>query len=537
MSSISGMPDSFTPTRRLSIPRLIVAIVVTAAVVFGAIFGYQMYSANAAAKTTGSWYAGYVDVTATPTFAFETPATTAGKQVVLSFIVASPSSGCTPSWGAAYTMDQASASLDLDRRIARLQQQGGDVAVSFGGQANQELATTCTSVTQLAAAYESVIDRYNLTTVDMDVEGAALSDTAANERRAEALALVQKNRRAEGKSLAVWLTLPVTPDGLATDGQNAVRTTLAKKVDLAGVNAMTMDYGSSLPANTTMAAASEEALTATQRQLGILYRQHGTTLTSATLWSKVGATPMLGQNDDVNEVFTLADATALNSFAVSHGLGRMSVWSANRDVSCGSNYVTLTVVSDSCSGVAQHGAHYATALSKHFSGSIDLLSKTVTTSEPVTAQSLKDNPKTSPYQIWSPEGEYLEGTKVVWHHNVYSAKWWSQGDVPDNPVLNSWQTPWLLIGPVLKGEKPIEQPTVAKGTYPEWSGTVAFQKGDRVLFDGTPYQAKWWTQGDSPAAASSNADGSPWVALTLAQITALKQGASGQGGTPDTQNH
>ncbi|MCA9397949.1 hypothetical protein KC573_03900, partial [candidate division WWE3 bacterium] len=42
--------------------------------------------------------------------------------------------------------------------------------------------------------------------------------------------------------------------------------------------------------------------------------------------------------------------------------------------------------------------------------------------------------------------------------------------------------------------------------------------GDRVLFDGVPYQAKWWTQGDSPAAATSNPDSSPWIPLTEQEI-------------------
>ncbi|BDZ49697.1 hypothetical protein GCM10025867_19380 [Frondihabitans sucicola] len=126
----------------------------------------------------------------------------------------------------------------------------------------------------------------------------------------------------------------------------------------------------------------------------------------------------------------------------------------------------------------------------------------------------------------------FEGTKIVWHRNVYEAKWWTQGDVPDNPVLNSWQTPWQLVGPVLKGEKPVAQPTLPAGTYPNWDGTTAFTSGARVLFEGTPYQAKWWTQGDSPAAASSNPDSSPWVPLTLAQIAAVKASAASSSPTP-----
>ncbi len=91
----------------------------------------------------------------------------------------------------------------------------------------------------------------------------------------------------------------------------------------------------------------------------------------------------------------------------------------------------------------------------------------------------------------------MAGEKVVWQHYIYIAKWWTEGNVPNNPVLQSWQTPWTLIGPVLPGERPISQPTLPKGTYPAWSGTAVYQAGQRVIFQGVPYQAKWWNQGGS----------------------------------------
>jgi chitinase len=96
-----------------------------------------------------------------------------------------------------------------------------------------------------------------------------------------------------------------------------------------------------------------------------------------------------------------------------------------------------------------------------------------------------------------------------------------QGNVPDDPVLQPWQTLWELIGPVLPGETPIPQATLPPGTYPDWSGTAIYHAGDRVLFNGVPYQAKWWNTGQSPAAATSDPDNSPWVPLTQAQIDAI----------------
>lgn len=517
--------NSFEPQRRLSPWRVMLAVLIVAGLTAGGIMGFHQWRTVAATSAREPWFASYVDVTATPTFPFEQMGATADRDAVLSFIVSSPTSACTPTWGSTYTLDQASDALDLDTRIARLQQQGGSVAISFGGQANSELAVNCTNPTQLLAAYQSVVDRYNINTIDLDLEQSGLDNATVNNRRAVAIAKLQSERRAAGQQLAVWVTLPVTPQGLDENGTNAVAELLSHGVDLAGINIMTMDYGSSLTDGQTMLTGSESALAQTQRQLGILYQQAGIPLNDSSLWAKLGVTPMIGQNDTSGEVFTLADAQSLNQFARSHGVGRMSMWSANRDIACGSNYVDTQIVSDSCSGVAQNAQDFANTLGKNFDGSITLSAGFITTAEPASSTTqTADNPATSPYQIWSPTGTYLEGTKVVWHHNVYEAKWWTQGDVPDDPVLQSWQTPWELIGPVLPGEKPIQQPTLPEGTYPDWSGTAIYNTNQRVLFNGIPYQAKWWNEGESPAAASSDPDNSPWAALTQAQINAVEAG-------------
>ncbi|KQV04939.1 glycosyl hydrolase family 18 [Leifsonia sp. Root112D2] len=506
--------------RRLSPIRVTIAIVVTAAVIVAGFLGFQSMVAKAD-PVAQKWFAGYVDVTATPTFAFEGSSSKAARDVVLSFIVADPKNDCAPSWGGAYSLDGASASLDLDRRIARLEQRGGGAIVSFGGLNNQELATACTDPEKLLDAYRQVIDRYSLTTIDLDVEAGALSDSAGGQRRATAIAALQKERRASGKPLAVWLTLPVSPTGLSEQGTDAVAQMLAAGVDLTGVNAMTMDYGAAKPAKDSMARASENALTATHRQLGILYKQAGTNLSDTSVWAKLGMTPMIGQNDIAGEVFGLDDATALNTFAVTKGIARVSMWSVNRDTSCGPNYVDLTVVSDACSGIDQKGKTFVAALSPGYSGSPELAAGVVTTSDPTSAAEATDDPAASPYQIWAKTSAYLQGTKVVWHHNVYVAKWWTRGDLPDNPVLNAWSTPWTLVGPVLPGETPIPVPTLPAGTYTDWAGGTVYNKGDRVLFDGVPYESKWWNQGESPEASSSNPDSSPWVALTEAQIAEI----------------
>lgn len=511
--------------RKLSYTRLAVLVVIVLTISASAVYGVLRFQDRREASSHSPWFAAYVDVTATPSYSFQQLGSTDHKDAVLSFIVSSPNDPCVPTWGASHTLDQANAALSLDTRIARLQQQGGSIAISFGGLNNDELGNKCTDQTKLQAAYQSVIDRYKIDTVDFDIETTALTNADANKRRADAIAALQKARRAKNQNLAVWLTLPVIPQGLTEDGTNIVALFLKEGVDLSGINIMTMDYGQALSDGQTMLQGSVSAMNETHRQLGILYQQAGINLSSATLWSKMGATPMIGQNDVENEIFSISDARSFNEFALSKGLGRMSMWSANRDISCGSNYVNVKVVSTSCSGVDQGTESFADLLGNGFDGSIKLSAGLVTVSdETANTSEVKDDPASSPYQIWSDTSAYLQGAKVVWHRNVYQAKWWTQGDVPDNPVLQTWQTPWELIGPVLPDEKPVQQPTLPAGTYPTWDGKKVYNTGDRILFEGTPYQAKWWNQGQSPAAYSSSPATSSWAPLTQAQINDILAG-------------
>lgn len=363
--------------------RLVLAGATAVALVAAGVIGHQWWTTTSShgsvrvarvpavqGNRPAGWFAGYTDVTTKPTFEFESTPTGAGagRDVVLAFIVSARGGPCTPSWGTALTLDEASASLGLDRRIARMEQAGRRVAVSFGGQLKDELATTCMDVDKLAAAYASVLDRYHVWTIDLDVEGAKLGDHVVGQRRAAAIRKLQLDRKAIGKPLAIWLTLPVSPGGLTEEGQAAVGEMLSTGVDLAGVNAMTMDYGSSRAQSQSMLDTTTGALTAMHGELKILFSRAGKDLSSPTVWSKIGATPMIGQNDVPGEVFGLDAAKGLNEFALSHGVGRVSMWSLNRDVTCGPNQVDLKRASAACSGVSQGGRRFADLLAAGMAG-------------------------------------------------------------------------------------------------------------------------------------------------------------------------
>jgi hypothetical protein len=72
--------------------------------------------------------------------------------------------GCNAMWEGTIPLNQTSTYLPtLDSDISYIRSQGGDVSISFGGEAGQELAQTCTSASSLQAAYQAVIDQYNVT--------------------------------------------------------------------------------------------------------------------------------------------------------------------------------------------------------------------------------------------------------------------------------------------------------------------------------------------------------------------------------------
>lgn len=523
------VPNTYVaPVRRLGFWRVSLAAIIVLVLTAGGWGGWQYFNATRAVASYDPWFASYVDVTATPSVAFESPTKATRKNVVLSFIVAAKNDACTPTWGAAYTLDEASESLDLDRRIARLKQLGGDATISFGGAINDELSTGCTDAAKLVAAYTSVLDRYQISHLDLDIEAAGLADVAGGLRRATAIKTVQDASARAGKPLSVWITLPVAPAGLTEQGKTAVAQLLAAGVVLSGVNVMTMDYGESKAASASMADASIAALTATHAQLTALNSAAGNKLTAADIWSRIGATPMIGQNDVAGEVFGLADARKLNAFAQEKQLGRMSLWSLNRDRSCSPNYVDVKQVSDSCSGVAQGDQSFTDILGDKFSAAPDVApppfgSIVVPSAKPSNAafSPIEDNPLTSPYPIWSIDAIYPKDTKIVQHGNVYETKWWSSGDIPDNAALQAFETPWQLIGPVLATDTPQVQIALPIGTFVNWSPTAIYQATNRVLLDGVPYQAKWWNQAASPSATAMNSDTGPWRLLTAAEVTAV----------------
>ncbi|MEU6294039.1 cellulose binding domain-containing protein [Streptomyces erythrochromogenes] len=283
----------------------------------------------------GARFAPYVDTSLYPAYdLLDTAAQTGVKEFHLAFITSG--GGCAPLWGGVTDL----ANDKVAAQIGALRAKGGDVRVSFGGAAGHELALNCATVDDLAAAYGKVVDHYRLTKVDFDIEGAALPDTAANARRAQAIAKLQKAH----PGLDVAFTLPVMPEGLTQPGVALLADARKNGVRVDAVNIMAMDYGPAYSGD--MGQYAIQAATATQAQIkGVLG------LSDAAAWKAVAVTPMIGVNDVTSEVFTVADATQLVEFAASKGIGRLAMWSSTRDKQCAAGAVNHADAT--CSSILQ----------------------------------------------------------------------------------------------------------------------------------------------------------------------------------------
>jgi chitinase len=194
---------------------------------------------------------------------------------------------------------------------------GGDVIISFGGANGVEPALTAPNAAVLQARYQSVIDRYQVTSLDFDIEGGAVANQASLTLRDQALI----GLKAANPGLRISFTLPVLPTGLDHNGLNVLATARRDGLVPDVVNIMAMDYGPAVDNGGQMGANAISAALHTIDQMRFL-----------GIDSKLGITPMIGVNDVAGEVFTLDDARALVAFAKDNpAIERLSMWSVSRD--------------------------------------------------------------------------------------------------------------------------------------------------------------------------------------------------------------
>ena len=259
-------------------------------------------------------FAPYVDVLLYPAFSVNDAFDQTGQPYyTLAFITAD--TDCNPAWGGVIALEK---NYYMDE-INALRQKGGDVIISFGGASGTELALCHSDVGALQAAYQSVIDQYQVTWVDFDIEGWAVADRASIDLRNKAI----KGLQTANPNLTVAYCLPVLPSGLTRDGLYVLENAKDNGVRVDLVNVMAMDYGDGAAPDPegNMGQYAIDAAAGTYRQA-----------VSLGLDPQMGITPMIGQNDVSSERFYLSDAEVLLSWAESTDrVAMLSMWSSGRD--------------------------------------------------------------------------------------------------------------------------------------------------------------------------------------------------------------
>jgi hypothetical protein len=265
----------------------------------------------------------------------------------LAFLETLSKTSCTLAWNGSKSAPVSNGRYLSD--IASLRALGGDVIPSFGGwsadQGGTEIADSCKHVNTIAAAYEDVITRYDVSRLDMDVEGRSLNRTAGIDRRNKALGLVEDWAAAQGRRFQVSYTVPTSASGLERSGVAILRNAIANGTRVDVVNIMGFDYYDRV--TTDMGTAAINAANGLIAQLHGLYPSR----TTAQLDAMVGITLMPGLDDypKKTEQTTVAHVQQVYDDAQAHGFSTLSIWAIQRD----NGGCPSSTGSNGCSGIVQ----------------------------------------------------------------------------------------------------------------------------------------------------------------------------------------
>ncbi len=271
------------------------------------------------------------------------------KHFTLAFLETTSKSSCTLAWDGDKAQPVSGGRYLTE--IGTLRAAGGDVIPSLGGwsadQGGTEIGDSCKDVTAIFAAYRDLVLKYEVSRIDMDIEGRSLTKADGIDRRNQAIKLLQDwaASPAVNRPLTISYTLPTSASGLEPSGLAVLQNAKTRGVRIDFVEPMVFDYYDRTTTN--MGQAAVDAMNGLHAQLHTLLP----TLSDPQLWAMQGATIMNGIDDYPRrtEVTQLADAQTLRDFAVAHGMSALSMWAIQRD---NGNCPGVGGAND-CSGIAQ----------------------------------------------------------------------------------------------------------------------------------------------------------------------------------------
>ena len=307
-------------------------------------------------------------------------------------------------------------------QISSLQAEGGDVSISFGGYTvdtdSDDLGAACSSASAMATQVESVVTTLGVTHLDFDIESNELTNSADYTLTAQALAQVRSWGNANGKSLSIAYTIPVLPTGFTSEGISVLDAAASAGFTPNIVNIMTMDYGTS---GTEMGTAADQAVAASAGQVASVFG-----VSSSAAYAMLGNTPMIGQNDSSGEIFSLADASTVESYAAQQGLALVSFWSEGRD---NGGCPGQTSASSTCSGVSQSTGQFTQIFQAFTSGTTSTGSSSPTPTATASSSPTGGSGGTCA-AAWSSSTAYTSGNEVSYGGDDWTANQWNYDEVP-----------------------------------------------------------------------------------------------------------
>ncbi|WNI14596.1 carbohydrate-binding protein [Actinacidiphila sp. ITFR-21] len=369
--------------------------------------GQASGATTAANALSSSWYAAapyLMPLDNNPPDAGQIMDATGLKAFQLAFILAPNGGGCSPTWGGTGAVSSDTA---VGGVISAIRAKGGDVSVSIGGYGGTKLGQACSDAASTAAAYQQVVNKYQLKAIDFDLEEPEYENTAAVAHEIGAAKILQQNN----PGIYISVTTAGTAAGTGWFGQQMLNEAKSQGFTPNNFSIMPFDGGFN------GAASQTSALTAFN---GLLKTTFG--WDTATAYAHEGFSGMNGRSDS-GEYFYQADFQTVLDYATSHGMGRFTFWSLNRDRQC--NPPDNGTTSGTCSSVAQ-GAWDFAKYSVRFAGATPPVTTPPTTEPPTTPPGGNCGTLTQ----WTASAVYVGGNEVAHNGHKWLAKWWTTNEEP-----------------------------------------------------------------------------------------------------------
>lgn len=215
--------------------------------------------------------------------------------------------------------------------------------ISTGGEGSIFTCGSNAAMEQFVARYESPM----LLGFDFDIEAGQTPDMIRSLLQRIKVAQLRRPHLRMSFTVATHAASDASQASLNAQGQQVLAAIREVKLSNYFINLMVMNYGPANPANCVvregrcdMAASATQAVQNLHNRYGIPKAQ-------------IEITAMLGINDVVENIFILADATALARLVRQEQLGGLHFWSLDRDGPCAGG---ATVVSPTCSSLNEHSA-------------------------------------------------------------------------------------------------------------------------------------------------------------------------------------